>query len=169
MSHTQTKTVICPKCLTQSEIDIEIETCYDEGDDIEITIVQPGLEELCKLLPYGGKMIDEQELNKKMAEWRFPDAVSITVGAEHIFITFEHGNELLHLLTQSLDACFEWLAPEIRRRKLILELNDMGDWHWDIWNIGGKILACEDDDNPALALCLAISKLIEQDVDTINK
>ena len=66
--------------------------------------------------------------------------------------------------TKSLDACFKWLVPKIRERGLLLELNDMKpDWHWDIWKPKGtgEILACEDDEHPALALCLAIAKLLE--------
>ena len=61
MSHTQTKTVICPKCLTQSEVDIEVETRYDEGDDIHLEIIPPELEELCKIIPYGRKEDGERD------------------------------------------------------------------------------------------------------------
>ena len=63
----------------------------------------------------------------------------------------------------SLDACFKWLVPKLRyislhydsKRKYLVSVD------------GGEDAGVEvaEAETPALALCLAISKLIEKDID----
>ena len=97
--------------------------------------------------------MNEQELNKKLAEW-----------AGLI-------NERDY--TQSLDACLKWLVPKLQADRATerddlqgLYLNPLRNNTWEaiLWFYTGLNLRAIAN-TPALALCLAISKLIEQDVE----
>lgn len=105
---------------------------------------------------YGGDMMYE-ELNRKLAEfagftydifiyqrhWKAPDGSSM---------------EELPNFTSSLDACFKWLVPAVGRSKDIeaerrqMVGNLLMSWARDVAFLG---------EEPALALCLAIEKLID--------
>ena len=102
--------------------------------------------------------MNEQELNKKLAEWQ---------GGFHV-----HFNEHLGRwrwqapdgdwdidFTQSLDACFKWLYPQLRKELGFLDLEAfMKRWvNSFTWR----------DDKPALSLCLAIEKLIDKEVNNV--
>jgi len=105
----------------------------------------------------------EKELNKKLAEWAgFTD---IRQGAERLVGITPDGKLLSGIVfTQSLDACFKWLVPKLWVCQYVL---DEGIFH--VWVVSrpskeGKApprCSALDEFNPALALCLAISELID--------
>ena len=84
--------------------------------------------------------MDKQELNKKLAEW-----------------SGEEGN-----YTQSLDACFKWLVPKLSMTRLAYKyyLCSM-TYEATVWAKDGIWREGWSEDNAALALCLAIEKLID--------
>lgn len=109
-----------------------------------------------------------EALNKKLGEWRFPDAKEITVDEEHIFVVFESRNEVIQLLTQSLDACFKWLVPKFWVCSMTIEEGIFAVVKVGHPNMGSASQLEEiRDGNPlkafALALCLAIEKLIDKE------
>ena len=93
--------------------------------------------------------MDEQELNKKLSEWRWGthyEWYPPELPYQSDYPTFTH----------SLDACFKWLVPKLNTVSLrvgrlatdaFVEYEGIEGWHT------GK-------ETPALALCLAIEKLI---------
>ena len=91
--------------------------------------------------------MNEQELNEKLAEW---------AGC-----AMEYDRVYEKPFTQSLDACFKWLVPKLNHIEMV---GHNGDFVWNpeikdrlatVSTIGGK--------SPALALCLAIEKLIDKE------
>ena len=112
-------------------------------------------------------MEDEQELKKKkLAEWaRFTERDYTPLGKlrdEYKVWYDPDGNCLYYHLPdfiQSLDACFRWLVPEaVRRYGDTVVAGILAQW-------AEGVAYSRHKDREALALCLAISKLIEQDVD----
>ena len=105
-------------------------------------------------------MMNKQVLNEKLAEWAFPDADTVQVDEEHIFVVFrdtfrkQFGNEVMYLFTQSLDACFKWLVPKLEPR--LEKIKALESWLRDY-------LFDNPTPEPALALCLAIEKLIDKE------
>ena len=111
--------------------------------------------------------MSEQELNKKLAEWA---GWELKPGSYRVW---RHKNivplvdEYTYLnhrpnFTESLDACFEWLVPKLSCYKL----DNLGSnkHHACVGAIAlGQGAAYAE--TPALALCLAILKLIEKDID----
>jgi len=114
------------------------------------------------------------ELNKKLAEWRFPNG-RVTVWDNCIQVDFpesEGGSsaEFIELFTKSLSACFKWLVPKLKPEVIRLipitgvkEQFDYGE-RWGCiltpegW--GANVSVLTDSSNPALALCKAIEKLL---------
>jgi len=118
----------------------------------------------------------EQELNRKLAEWagfefnddwaddrpyKSPDGVIL-----HSWKDF----------TQSLDACFKWLVPMLTKEFIELEIHlDYLVKHrgWNVSLFDGFYnvdepkhnLACAFANEPALALCKAIEKLIDSEAE----
>lgn len=98
--------------------------------------------------------MNEQELNRKLAEWAGFHSVHFRDGETHGY----DSQEKLHWLqfTQSLDACFKWLVPKVQakigNRKLIELVYDVV-----CYAINNKL-------GVALALCLAVEKLIDLEV-----
>ena len=101
-----------------------------------------------------------KELNKKLAKWagftfffggwKYPD------GTKGISVNFP----------ESLDACFEWLVPELYKQDYYYELLQWNSGqHKAIINKKTAEWAVTVSDaiaeTPALALCLAIEKLID--------
>ena len=78
--------------------------------------------------------------------WSYPDGVTVDNGVPYF--------------PESLDATLRWLAPKLRPKTLMMETFKNGyDWcilsekpSGGVWN--------GNDEDPALALCLAIQKLI---------
>ena len=103
-----------------------------------------------------------QELNKKLAEWAGINPIPM----EKIY--YDHSTEIVEDLpnfTQSLDACFKWLVP-----KLNLEEDELYGITFTYNQPDGGItcsvatekkLSQAQGGNSALALCLAIEKLID--------
>ena len=118
----------------------------------------------------------EQELNRKLAEW-----------AEWTQINYDQYNENYHgyaplgimrldlpYFTQSLDACFKWLVPRLPEGESLDMIVWMEYYDVTVWQRGIKpsdievaqcnILAKEySTESLALALCLAIEKLIDKE------
>ena len=119
------------------------------------------------------------ELNKKLAEWRFPDAQirlwSRVIRIKHNTILHPDYPTGINHFTHSLDACFKWLVPLVGFDTLWIirnpskieycwghtrgEMNDVICW--------SKTLPIEDclspiDKDPATAFCLAVEKLLEE-------
>jgi hypothetical protein len=115
--------------------------------------------------------MNEQELNKKLAiwagfrqpsppftYWKCPPNISPTVGRDNP-----------PKFTQSLDACFKWLVPTPLKDNPDVQAILTITFDYDscsIIDIIGKEFRGESE-FPALALCLAIEKLIY--TDTQNK
>ena len=97
-------------------------------------------------------LVDEQALNKKLAEFAG-------------FVRYENWEKDLPDFPQSLDACFKWLVPESLKK-----LMEMGyapplmalftRWYDEIVTLKGD---SSKVDTAALALCLAIEKLIDKE------
>lgn len=110
--------------------------------------------------------MDEQALNKKVAEWAgfrqelAPDSFRHIYGDIWRFPNSWWAHEPPNF-TQSLDACFKWLVPNLQRVEITQELKQQSYARIVVQ----PNLKYEDyqewDDTPALALCLAIEKLID--------
>ena len=126
------------------------------------------------------------KLNKKLAEWAgfeyvnepywvfkaHPNYEPFEVyGARWVTPDGRAASYKLPDFTNSLDACFKWLVPKLRELKWKLRLG-CGDlsgkfhtqlicWEKEYVRQTRPIISVYDKDNPALALCLAIEKLID--------
>ena len=93
-----------------------------------------------------------QELNKKLAKWaKLEDGL---------------GLDRVPNFTESLDACFKWLVPRLFENGLFISL--IADKRFcrvtilsGIFDRKDKVEAVGENKDPALALCLAIEKLID--------
>ena len=115
--------------------------------------------------------MNEQELNKKLAEWagffygHSRDALTLepTQGWYYPSATSSAcmGIELPNF-TQSLDACFKWLVPKAILKFCQLFKVDIKDAYKYLfqWWIDERF-KLNDVEVDALALCLAIEKLID--------
>ena len=104
----------------------------------------------------------EQELNEKLAKWRWPDAHTILVNPSgiHVWLSNDAGgiDEYYSLwFTRSLDACFRWLIPMVSGW-------EMGSTHdgrvsATVWD--NKMVKTRRgfDKEPAMALCKAFEEL----------
>lgn len=73
--------------------------------------------------------------------------------------------EWLPVLTRSFDACFEWLVPKLKKLGLDIGLHDTrmrqkDEWWFEI-NKGNDALSFGINEEPALAFCLAVEKMID--------
>jgi len=126
----------------------------------------------------------EQELNKELAEWAgfkwqhaYHDFYELVTpdGAQLDLTAFRIGSyKKCPKFTQSLDACFKWLVPKLNRDGWFVELQQASMreyWKARLWcpsSGTGKITLgsirarpIQEAETPALALCLAIEKLID--------
>lgn len=89
-----------------------------------------------------------EELNKKLAEWAGvkPHPVYPT-GYDYPYFT------------DSLDACFKWLVPKLESYELKLNYKKHCAWV----KLPTKYTEFGMAETPALALCLAIEKLIDKE------
>jgi hypothetical protein len=89
-------------------------------------------------------MTDQEKLNKKLEIW-----------------VFGHKQHLSCKFPNSLDACFEWLVPKVRATHHIHFHSYDGKVDWRVVLSNANETIYGRDNNPALALCLAIEKLID--------
>ncbi len=89
-------------------------------------------------------MTDQEKLNEKLEIW-----------------VFGHKQHLSCKFPNSLDACFEWLVPKVRVTRHIHfhSFDGKTDWRVVLSNANDTIYGRHNE--PALALCLAIEKLID--------
>jgi len=111
-----------------------------------------------------GETMNEQELNKKLAEW----AGFRQYKGGLMFATPEPLPDLFRPdeldFTKSLDRCFKWLVPALPNGIRLRMLGQRRDKKGFFCSIGGKLgVHCYSEaETPALALCRAIEKLIQQ-------
>jgi len=116
-------------------------------------------------------MTEEKELNEKLARWagfkrtkglygpwKYPTEISILPMDRF---------DVLPDFTSSLDVCFKWLVPKLIGCKLDYKgVNPKMEWFASVEiyyaNTEGQTTSDEYDTNPALALCRAIEKLIDE-------
>lgn len=101
--------------------------------------------------------MENEELNRKLAEWAGFKRVKYTT---KIYKYPEGNSNSLPNFTESLDACFKWLAPKFHYDVLLSHAPDLSNWHCDIL---GKSVYIGEEKIPALALCKAIEKLIDNE------
>jgi len=101
------------------------------------------------------------ELNKKLAEWAGLTHIQTWQFSDSFHIEFRASDGMIYFplaFTESLDACFKWLVPKLAH----YFIGDSVHGHTAaVWNQGYSYGA--KGDTPALALCLAIEKLIDGD------
>ena len=104
--------------------------------------------------------MDEQELNRKLAEWAGFEFKGVKFGVE--VVPQWHGLDYASweppIFTQSLDACFKWLVP---KAKCDVALNKINAGWWCFIRLDCQTTFDAQAETPALALCLAIEKLID--------
>ena len=95
-------------------------------------------------------------LNKKLLEWAGFKIEQVEVqGLLDVLVYSPDGSPCRFSdlsFTQSLDACFKWLMPNLEKQ--------LGGKAFNQW-LGDNALFILASKNPALALCLAIEKLID--------
>ena len=117
-----------------------------------------------------------EELNKKLAEWAGFRPTTLE-GWEGYYKAPE-GVQVAWTcckpsFTESLDACFKWLVPKLDKDYAYVLLQDKsGGQHYWVCEIypdclltrkGYQALSGETSKTPALALCKAIEKLIDEE------
>ena len=128
-------------------------------------------------------MINEQELNKKLAEWvgwthipykKHPDGYKINdacwLEPDYKVFTLEHWKFNPPDFTESLDACFKWLVPEVidNVEKDSIEISILcpmvGCEFWVVHIRNRQVtIGQASAETMALAFCLAIEKLIDSE------
>jgi hypothetical protein len=114
--------------------------------------------------------MNEQELNKKLAEWAgFKEIKCYEKGNERYAYWIEPVSEENYGLlppnfTQSFDACFKWLVPKLYGFWLHRSIN-CRDFYFEgsYGDADGATHYNAEANTPALALCLAIEKLIDSE------
>jgi len=118
-------------------------------------------------------MINEQELNEKLAKWAGFVKHENEAYPDRVWTEWTHpdGKGWTRELnfTKSLDACVKWLVPKIHAYVLQsfstahhLHHASVALPYTNIQNIQVFEANVERTENPALALCLAIEKLIDE-------
>ena len=85
------------------------------------------------------------------------------------------GTEGIDFLSEDigLSACFKWLVPKLAHINIMVHPRDGKNYKKfikvEVWTDEEQEPKQAVAETPALALCLAILRLIEQDVDNINK
>ena len=109
--------------------------------------------------------MNEQELNKKLAEW------AGLVENRYTHDWFVEGFEAhsvnigkLPNFTQSLDACFKWLWRKAIQTLADIDLSSIEEAIHKLFYLWATERVIRLNDEPALALCLAIEKLIDKEV-----
>lgn len=120
--------------------------------------------------------MDEQELNRKLSKWAWFVEADIKkhyyweVGGKRCAKWLEP-NTTYHIklprFTQSLDACFKWLVPKLNKMGIRIHMITQPRGRNDYFcSMGGKWFPYQTvyAETPALALCLAIEKLIDKEM-----
>lgn len=106
--------------------------------------------------------MENEELNKKLAEWAGFRIYAI--GGASSWIKPTGGIEVkLPKFTESLDACFKWLVPKLP----YIFVFDYAEGGWACFARGcegAPDKAVGEAETPALALCKAIEQLIDKEV-----
>ena len=106
----------------------------------------------------------EQYLNKKLAEWAgFHLDTSMGYWYHELPYWYEDANP--PNFTQSLDACFKWLVPKLQLDGWLVSLRGHEFKGYDVlleFVPRDLDLIRIDNNNPALTLCLAVEKLIDE-------
>lgn len=108
----------------------------------------------------------KQELNKKLTEWvgiKFTDPTKKYVTLREYADILNDGRPDF---TQSLDACFKWLVPKLQDQELFVTLLTSSIQFPDgsfscLLSLGMHVQIETRAKTSALALCLAIEKLID--------
>ena len=115
--------------------------------------------------------MNEQELNKKLAEWAgFVFDEGAEYGIPPVFgLWYSPDNDQIGYpeppqFTQSLDACFKLLVPKLDKARVLTNDAPSGDRFYNGEVELYSIKATVTSDTPTLALCLAIEKLIDAEV-----
>ena len=112
------------------------------------------------------------ELNKKLAEWRWPGAQVYIPSMRHpgvgdeIRVRIDEQTTCYEFFTSSLDDCFKWLVPKLEEKHFCVMLDrGMLEKYWVALKHTSQVIHdhnyWEEAETPALALCLAIEKLID--------
>ena len=105
----------------------------------------------------------EQELNKKLAEWAVFRLLYKDIEDRKSWYWVQPNGqtqairEPLPAFPYSLDACFKWLVPKLPLQEIYIQPTSDNSWQVDI----EREEYWADAETPALALCLAIEKLID--------
>jgi len=109
------------------------------------------------------------ELNKKLAEWAGLTHIQTWQFSDSFHIEFRASDGMIYFplaFTESLDACFKWLVPKLKEDESFWSSYDFTEvvappaWEVTLCKWGGTEFVGEAE-TPALALCLAIEKLID--------
>lgn len=104
--------------------------------------------------------MNDKELNKKLAEWAR--------------CQMEYDRVFEKPFTESLDACFKWLVPKLTKEYIELEIHLDYLVKSNTWNLAlldgfynpdepKYLISVANSKDPALAMCLAIEKLIDSE------
>ena len=115
-------------------------------------------------------MTDQEKLNKKLARWRGLKLGKQASYSGYYLFADTDGIIWSANFTGSLDACFKWLVPKIviiggwvscgiDENEAFALIDAENDGFYELFN--GKHFDAEAT-TPALALCLAIEKLIDE-------
>jgi len=111
--------------------------------------------------------MSDKELKRKLAEWRWPDAVSIQITSFTIEIAFPDNVIVIDWFTRSLNACFKWLVPKLQSEYRVYSITfDNLPVHTET-EIACILHSADYETQifygktPALALCKAIEQLLK--------
>ena len=142
-------------------------------------------------------MVDEQELNRKIAEWCglhfYPECECIRNAGICWGVSAEtygkngHWHFVLPHFTKSLDACFEYIVPKLQKTgtgyciEFIYNATERDTKRFECVLLheylavntyfagSNKVNIYYYDKTPALALCRAVEKLIQGEEDASNR
>ena len=108
-----------------------------------------------------------EELKKKIAEWVgfefkrlyswYEDGAGYTM--ENVFVK---DGEVVADFTTSLDACFKYIVPKLEDlQNIYFTQRRNGEWEARLWFYTGIMQIGYGLNNPALAFCRAVEKLID--------
>ena len=101
------------------------------------------------------------ELNRKLAEWAGFTSESRTPNSMWLWTDGDYHNCIPNF-TESLDACFKWLVPELLLDKKVTITIWNGEKLWYVQlSRPHKFFIVGQAETLALALCLVIEKLID--------
>ena len=112
-----------------------------------------------------------EELNKKLAEWAGLQRVHILPDASFNDLpggcyAWDNQYRVFCNFTDSLAVCEKWLMPKLTQNYYLnLSVDDLGAdarIYRKVKSTSGDLVALYQDKTPALALCKAIEKLIDE-------